>query len=174
MKKYFKEINGKNVYKTRSQIVIEKDGMNTYNPTEEMILADGWVEYVPVVPEKTIEDYRRSKLSEVKIYDESSEVNVFFIQEMPVWLDKNTRVGLKLRFESEIARGKEETTLWYESYQFPLKLSDAVMMLYAIEEYASMCYDNTQLHLSNISKLDMVEEIINYDFKQGYPEKLYF
>ena len=56
MKKYFKEINGKTVYRTRQQIVITKDGMNTYNPTEEMILNDGWTEYVPVVEEPTEEE----------------------------------------------------------------------------------------------------------------------
>ena len=42
MKKYFKGIDGKKVYRKQSQIAIEKDGMITYNPTEEMILADGW------------------------------------------------------------------------------------------------------------------------------------
>lgn len=47
MKRYTKEINGKTVIKTRQQIVISKNGMSTYNPTEEMILEDGWVEYIP-------------------------------------------------------------------------------------------------------------------------------
>lgn len=47
MKRYTKEINGKTVIKTRQQIIISKNGMSTYNPTEEMILADGWVEYIP-------------------------------------------------------------------------------------------------------------------------------
>lgn len=49
MKRYTKEINGKTVIKTRQQIVISKNGMSTYNPTEEMILADGWVEYIPLI-----------------------------------------------------------------------------------------------------------------------------
>lgn len=49
MKRYTKEINGKTVIKTRQQIVISKNGMSTYNPTEEMILEDGWVEYIPPV-----------------------------------------------------------------------------------------------------------------------------
>lgn len=43
MKRYIK--NG--VIKTRNQIVIKKDGRQYINPTEELILADGWVEYVP-------------------------------------------------------------------------------------------------------------------------------
>lgn len=50
MKRYTKEINEKTVIKTRQQIVISKNGMNTYNPTEEMILADDWVEYVEPTP----------------------------------------------------------------------------------------------------------------------------
>ena len=43
MKKYIKD----GIVKTRNNIVIKKDGMQYINPTEEMVFADGWVEYVP-------------------------------------------------------------------------------------------------------------------------------
>ena len=33
--------------KPANQIIIRRDGMNIFCPSEEMILADGWVEYVP-------------------------------------------------------------------------------------------------------------------------------
>ena len=49
MKGYYKQIDGKTVIKTKKEIVIRKDGRVTYNPTEDMVLADGWVEYV--IPE---------------------------------------------------------------------------------------------------------------------------
>lgn len=49
MKKYTKIINGHSVVKNRSQIVINKKGMNIYNPTEEMIIKDGWIEYIPQI-----------------------------------------------------------------------------------------------------------------------------
>ena len=42
MKRYIKD----GVIKTRNNIVIKKDGMQYINPTEETILADGWVEYI--------------------------------------------------------------------------------------------------------------------------------
>jgi hypothetical protein len=45
---------------------------------------------------------------------------------MPMWLDKETRVGLKLRFEAELASGKTETTLWYDGLSFNLSLEQAV------------------------------------------------
>lgn len=54
MKTYTKTIDGKTVIKTRNQIVVhitkevngEQKTFQVINPSEEMILADGWVEYV--------------------------------------------------------------------------------------------------------------------------------
>ena len=54
MKRYTKQIDGKTVIKERNRIVINKDGMQTINPTHEMLLEDGWVEYV--IPEPTEEE----------------------------------------------------------------------------------------------------------------------
>ena len=62
MKQYAKTIDGKTVIKTRNQIVVhitkevngEQKTFQVINPTEEMILADGWVEYN--LPEPTAED----------------------------------------------------------------------------------------------------------------------
>jgi ornithine carbamoyltransferase len=76
MKRYIKD----GIIKTRNQIVIkgqrtikDKDGndkvvgMNTYNPTEEMILADGWVEYTTPVYEPTEEEIaNREKAFEIR------------------------------------------------------------------------------------------------------------
>ena len=58
--------------------------------------------------------------------------------------------------------------------EFPLEVSVAMQMLYAIEVYASACYDNTQKHISEVSKLETKEEIDNYDYTVSYPEKLRF
>lgn len=62
MKRYTKKIDGKTVVKSRNQIVVketktvvDKDGnekektYTVYNPSEELLLRDGWVEYVEPV-----------------------------------------------------------------------------------------------------------------------------
>jgi hypothetical protein len=108
-----------------------------------MILEDGWVEYIAPVYEETIEDVKAHKRREIEHYDQSEEVNCFYVNDMPIWLDKATRSGLMLRFQAEIASGLTETTLWYEGIEFPLVTEQAVKMLYAIELYASKCYDVT-------------------------------
>ena len=45
--RYTKTINGKVEIKTRQQIVVRRDGMQIINPSEELILADGWEVYEP-------------------------------------------------------------------------------------------------------------------------------
>lgn len=45
--RYTKTINGKVEIKPTSRIVIKKDGMQIINPSEELILADGWKVYEP-------------------------------------------------------------------------------------------------------------------------------
>lgn len=176
MKQYTKTIDGKTVIKPQNKIVVHKDGRQWFNPTVEMLLSDGWVEHI--IPEPTEEELlakaKRAKVREVQLYDSSEEVNIFYIQDLPVWLDKATRAGLKLRFEAELAMGKGHTTLWYGNTQFPLPLSQAMQMLYAIEVYASACYDNTQAHLANIHALTTIEEVEAYDYTTFYPEKLRF
>lgn len=174
MKRYTKTIDGKQVIKHANKIVINKDGMNIFNPKEEMILSDGWEEYIAPVYEETLEDVRANVLRRLEDYDTSDEVNGFYVSGMHMWLDKGTRVGLVLRFNAEIGNGKENTSLWYNGMEFPLTLNNALQMLYAIEMYASACYDNTQKHIAAIKSLETKEEIENYNFRTGYPEKLNF
>ena len=45
-------------------------------------------------------------------------------------------------------------------------------MLYAIEVYASACFDNTAKHKANVMALDSIEEVMSYDYTTGYPDKL--
>ena len=48
MKQYYKEIDGKTVFYKDPLIV---DGMQIYNPSDELLLAAGWMEYTPPEPE---------------------------------------------------------------------------------------------------------------------------
>ena len=178
MKLYEKIIDGKQYCKPTNKIVIIKDGMQTFNPTEEMLLEDGWVEHIPTQYEPSEEEIlnreKEYKIDEILRYDSSREVNGFYINERELWLDKATRVGLKLRFDAEIADGKANTTIWYEGTPFKLELVNALHMLNDIELYASACYDNTQTHIANINEIKDLESLKNYDYRTGYPDKLRF
>ena len=161
-----------------NKIVIIKDGMQIFNPTKEMLLEDGWVVFEPIVPELTEEQIltqaKESKILDITEYDTSDSVNIFYVSGMPMWLDKATRSGLMLRFQAEERLGRTETTLWYDNMMFVLSLNDAFAMLYSLEVYASQCYDNTQRHIANISRMQSVEEIKEYDYRTDYPQPLMF
>lgn len=121
-----------------------------------------------------LKDYLLKKIAN---YDGSNNVNQFFIGGFPTWLDKATRVGLKLRFEAELAQGMNQTTLWQDGVSFPLPLvgeGNAFDMLNAIELYASACYDNTQKHIATVRVLETSDALVGYDFTSGYPAKLEF
>jgi hypothetical protein len=181
-KRYTKEIDGKVEIKTANEIVIHKGGGVFFSPTEKMLLEDGWIEYFPPQPpqppqpteEELVEMVKQGKKDEIKTYDKSEEVNLFYIGDTAMWLDKETRTGLMLRFQAEQAIGNTDTTLWSNGVQYPLPLEVAVQMLYALEVYASACYDNTQRHLAAVDSLTTIEEIQSYDYTVGYPDKLRF
>ena len=163
-----------NQIKSLNRIVIIKDDMQILNPTEEMVLEDGWVEFK--APEPTAEELlitaKNEKIEEILKYDSSQDVNGLYISGYDIWLDKATRVGLKLRFEAELEIGQTDTTLWYNTMKFNLDLVSAIHMLNKIELYASACYDTTQEHIANVMSLESIEDVKAYDYHTGYPEKL--
>lgn len=124
--------------------------------------------------ERTLEQAKAAKIAEIEAYDSSSSVNAFTVNGTSLWLDKDTRSGLILRFNAEKSAGKTETKLWLGNNSITLAIDDAIKMLYALEVYASACYDNTATHKANVSALTTVEEVMNYDYKTGYPNKLEF
>ena len=174
MKRYSKIIDGKTIIKRADEIVIKGNGSQTFNPTEEMILADGWVEYIPQPYVPTLEEIKANKVEEILAYDSSSAVNEFSIGGVPMWLDKATRAGLLLRFEAEEKVGRTETTLWNNGQSYTLPLEQAQQILIALELYASACYDNTQSHITEVQKMESKEAVEAYDYTTGYPSKLLF
>ena len=182
MKQYIKEIDGKRVVRTRNRIVIHKDGKQIINPTEEMVLADGWVEYVPPVPpepsaEELLERAKRRKLDELYTYDESSEVNdciiVYQGQELHYWANKTERDALKgaLRDYLSVGRVNYRLDLREIGVSLWIPCESLLSMLAQLEVYAADCYNKTTDHEFAIKALTTEVEVDAYEFRGvGYPE----
>jgi hypothetical protein len=76
----------------------------TFNPTEEMVLADGWVEYVaseprPIPEAVLIKRAKSRKIDKINKYDSSKEVNICYIKTpldtIAYWANKAERSSLK-------------------------------------------------------------------------------
>ena len=182
MKRYYKQENEKRVWFNG---VLKSDGNQIINPSEEQILAQGWLEYVPpVAPEPTeeelLEQAKDAKIQELHAYDESEEVNdciiVYQGQGLHYWASKAERNDLKNAIRDYWAMGRTEYRLDLRDKGFSITLPCELLlqMMAALEVYAIDCYNKTTDHEFAIKALETLEEVEVYDFKFGYPEKLRF
>lgn len=172
MDKYIK--NG--IICDRDRIIIYKNKKQIIGASDQLLIEDGWKKYQKPEPtqEQLIANAKEELYNNILSYDSSEAVNEFSIHGDNIWLDKVTRSGLMLRLNAEKINGLKNTTLWYGNKSYTIALDTAMQILYAIELYASACYDNTQKHLANIEDLETLEDIQNYDYTLGYPNKLVF
>lgn len=65
MKQYIKIIDGQTVIKERNNIIIRTEDAQILNPSEEMVLADGWEVYTPPTIEPTTTKSRMEVITEL-------------------------------------------------------------------------------------------------------------
>ena len=181
MKQYIKEIDGKRVIRTQNRIVIHKDGKQIINPKEEMLFADGWVEYkvpTPKAPteEELLERAKQRKLNELRAYDESSEVNdciiVYQGQELHYWANKTERDALKGALRDCIAMGREfyRLDLRDKGVSLTIRCELLLQMMAVLEVYAIDSFNKTTDHEFAINACTTEVEVDAYEFRGvGYP-----
>lgn len=118
-----------------------------------------------------LEVAKKKVIKAIEDYDVSMEVNSFFLNGLQVWLDKSTRVGLQNSITIEKEAGREETTLWFNGIKIVVGCTLALQMLSILELYALGCYNKTAEHKNNVQKLTSVEDVMAYDYTEGYPDK---
>lgn len=104
----------------------------------------------------------------IKAYDKSFNVNSFYYNDKEYWLDKATRVGL----QNLITSGADNISILLGDQLVELTPDKAKEFLSQLEMYAGKCFVNTAKHLINIKSLKTVQDIIDYDYTSGYPDKI--
>ena len=113
-------------------------------------------------------EYKNILKTKINLYDKSESVNSFIFKEKNLWLDKATRVGLM-----HLANCSTEDVQLILGDQILTFSPDFVKeFLTRLEVYAGKCYVQTQKHLIAVDSLKTLEEVINYDYTAGYPEKI--
>lgn len=107
-------------------------------------------------------------LKKCELHDKSSAVNSFIYKDKEYWFDKNTRNSLL----SLTSCSEKILSLLLDDVLVELDLNIAKKFLLDLELYASKCYINTQKHIKAIKELKTLEDLINYDYTKGYPEKI--
>lgn len=125
-------------------------------------------------PISKLDQAKKEVIRKIDEYDTSVNVNSFKLNGVDVWLSKDTRVGLMNSISIEKAAGKEQSVLWFNNICVTVNCDSAIQMLSALELYALDCYNKTAKHKVNVQNLSSIEEVHNYDYTQGYPNKLEF
>lgn len=139
------------------------------NPTEEQLKASGWKEYT--APKPTLQEVKRNKLFELEEYDKSSEVNEAYINTIPFWITREERSSLANSANAESTAGRTTTKLLSNGEVYEIPIPSFLLMIARLELYAKDCYIATATHKANIDKLTTIQEVEEYDFTKGYPQK---
>ena len=156
---------------------IEKDGdiycaetiVDEYKEDE---INSAYSEWKKRINDEELKIAKDNKINDISKYDTSDAVNSFSINGVSLWLNRNDRNALMRRFEAEKASGIENTTLWYGINKFDLAVYDAINMLNNIEVYACKCYDATASHKAAVEHLTSIDDVNNYNYTTGYPDKI--
>ena len=147
------------------------------SPNGNFILKDESKDDIRFIPiyidnKPNVKEIKKLLLSLQAEYDNSAEVNSFYLNGKRVWFDKATRVGLFNILNIEKASNTETTTLWFSNTSIEIQVDKAIALLTTVEKYAKQCYDNTQKHYVEINQLESIEDCLQYDITAGYPDIL--
>lgn len=84
MKQYIKD----NIIQFSNEIVIIKDDFQIINPSHEILLENGWVEYVETTNIDDIDVAKQNMIQNIKMYDKSDEIESFYIDDEKFWFNK--------------------------------------------------------------------------------------
>lgn len=173
MKKYYKIIDGKQVFFKGILVVDDKQ---IINPTEDQLLSDGWVEYVEpeLTPEELLQQAKDAKLAEIETYDQSPAVNSFTINGKEMWLDATLRQQLRTSVNAYQAMGNVNVTKWFGGIEYVFSITQWLQMLNTLEIYAADALNVTESHKAAVNGMDNIESINGYDITLGYPQKIVF
>lgn len=179
MNKYYKIVNGNKLIKFPQNIVIIKEGKQYINPSEDLILEDGWAIYEPTL-EDSLENAINHKLRELEQYDTSESVNICYINNndstLSYWANKAERSILKTALQDCLSVGRQSYRLDLRDLEVSLEIEceKLLQMLSALEVYAIDCYNTTTDHMYAIKNLTSVAEVEAYNYTVGYPDKIVF
>ena len=144
-------------------------------PSEEQLTEWGfeeWVEPAPT-PEELLVRAKAEKIAALDEYD-ANEVNSFSVNGKDMWLDHDVRQQLRISLDALSQAGRETVTKWFDGQAYAFPTAVWFQMLTAVEVYASDALNVTEGHRAAIESLLTVEEVEDYDFTSGYPERLVF
>lgn len=127
-------------------------------------------EDVELLSSKYLETLKKGKIVQIKEYDKSNAINKFIINSKEVWMDKDTRVGIKNGIVAQKEEGATTVSVMFGDTWYELPVEDALGILNAVEVYAMACFKRTSEHITAVESLTTIDAVSSYDFTTSYPK----
>lgn len=124
--------------------------------------------------EDDLESWKAIRRVQIEGYDASDKVNCFFLDNVPMWLDKATRVGLDNSLSKEKQMGRTYSTLWAGTTPIRINIELGLSLLQILEIYAIDCFGVTAAHMAYVDACQSVDELRDFDITADYAEILRF
>ena len=180
MKKYYNATTKEWYNEGQSLTKRVENGVFTGIPSVEQLTAWGfkeWVEPAPT-PAELLERAKANKINEIVMYDSSDAVNSFRVnvgnKVIDTWITPDKRSDYKNSIDAAELLGMTEVHPVLNGVAVTLDIQTAKMALAKIQIYANQCYGVTEQHKAAVNSLTTVKEVEDYDYKEGYPDKLTF
>lgn len=128
-----------------------------------------------IIIEPTLDDIKEIKKNEIHMYDNSSNVNNFTINDsINAWFTVAERNNYYASINAAKTVGLDTLSFFVGDVKLEIGTAMAESMLSQIQLYADACFIVTKQHKLNVDGLTTIEEVNNYDYTVGYPEQLNF
>lgn len=127
-----------------------------------------------LLKEDDIKHIKTSKIEEIERYANSASINNFTINEIQTWFSPIERSNYKQSVDSAKLLDVNTVSFFVNDTLLEVPTEELDKMLARIKLYIDQCAIVTKQHILAVEKMEDIEEIKNYDFTIGYPEKLIF
>lgn len=108
------------------------------------------------------------KILQYQIASYGNRVKSFSYKGTDIWWDQETRNSFMT-----LANSEEDTiqvVIGNDVVDFSRE--DLKSLLNQLEIYANKCYVQTHLHLQQIERIENIQDLVNYNYTIGYPNKI--
>lgn len=161
-------------YMNNEWVLLSEEQKEFYAEHEGATPKEVWDMEITPKPERTLEVAKYEKIQKIRRYDSSEAVNSFTIGNKSMWLDSTTRQQLKASIDAYKDMGKSTVTKWFDGIEYTFSVNQWYQMLAALEVYAGDALNVTESHKAAVNALESIQEVDNYDYTVGYPEKISF
>lgn len=165
-------------YLEGAYVVLNESQVAFYNANPGTTPSEVWFMKVDVddvyIPtdEEILFAAKIAKSQRIEAYDNSDDINSFTFEQTVGWIDVPTRSNYRNSVEAATLLEERDITFELSDKFFTMSVVTANRLLAKVQRYADACAIITRGHLATVESLTKLDEVNNYEYKVGYPDKL--